>query len=115
MQGPLREVELVIKDEYILLIFMVSMDIIDERLCILSSLKNHIEAAPTRRSAQRIGGPESWRAGYKRGTLHIAPVALSSQHALQDCESNYFFCWKIQSLSPFLIVGENVTSKKNQQ
>ena len=93
---------------------MDSMDII-ERLCILSSLKNHIEAAPTRRSAQRIGGPESWRAGYKRGTLAIAPVALSSQHALQDCESNYFSFWKIQSLSPFLLVGENVTSKKNQQ
>ena len=71
-----------------------------ERLCILSFLKNHIEAAPTRRSAQRLGGPESWRAGYKRGTLHVAPVALSSQHALQDCESNYFFFfWKIQSLS----------------
>ena len=80
---------------------MDSMDIIDERLCISSSLKNHIEAAPTRRSAQRLGGPESWRAGYKRGTLHVAPVALSSQHALQDCESNYFF--SLENPKPFSV------------
>ena len=72
-----------------------------ERLCILSFLKNHIEAAPTRRSAQRLGGPESWRAGYKRGTLRIAPVALSSQHALQDCESNYFFL--LENSKPFSV------------
>ena len=83
------------------------MDIIDERLCILSSLKNHIEAAPTKRSAQRIGGPESWRAGYKRGTLHVAPVALSSQHALQDCESNYFFFFgKFKTFLRFSLLGK---------
>ena len=87
-----------------------------ERLCILSFLKNHIlrqhrqEEAPNAQAVLRAG---ELVIKEELSTSRQSPFRLNM--LCKIVSQTTFFCWKIQSLSPFLLVGENVTSKKNQQ